>query len=124
MSYVSQTIGMRVHIFDVEHGEYSAIETPTGHLLLIGAGHNPTTNWRPSAWVQKRNQPPACMVLTNLDRDHLSDLPNFEPDGADLRRLSHGGKLPGFKVGNSWCFRLRDIDAVIEGQYVEESRAG
>src|SRR5947207_2984514 len=79
MSYVPQTNLMRVHIFDVEHGECSAIETPSGQLVLIGAGHNVTTNWRPSAWVQKRNQQPACMVLTNLDRDHLSDLPNFEP---------------------------------------------
>jgi beta-lactamase superfamily II metal-dependent hydrolase len=79
MSFVVQSNPMRIHIFDVEHGECSAIETPTGHLMLIGAGHNATTNWRPSVWVKQRNQQPACMVLPNMDRDHLSDLPNFEP---------------------------------------------
>jgi beta-lactamase superfamily II metal-dependent hydrolase len=71
---------MRVHIFDVEHGECNAIETPSGHLILVGLGHNSTTNWRPSTWVRQRKQRPAWIVLSNLDRDHLSDLPNFGPD--------------------------------------------
>ncbi len=70
---------MRVHIFDVEHGECSAIETPSGELILIGAGHNSSTNWRPSNWLRQRQQKPHCLVLSNLDKDHLSDLPNFEP---------------------------------------------
>ena len=30
---------MRIHIFDVEHGACAAIETPTGHLLMIDCGH-------------------------------------------------------------------------------------
>ena len=70
---------MRIHIFDVEHGECSAIETPSGELVLIGTGHNSSTNWRPSNWLRQRNQKPHCLVLSNLDQDHLSDLPNFEP---------------------------------------------
>lgn len=70
---------MRIHIFDVEHGECNAIETPSGDLVLIGVGHNSTTNWRPSNWLHQRNQRPSWIVLSNLDRDHLSDLPNFEP---------------------------------------------
>lgn len=69
----------RIHIFDVEHGECNAIETPSGELVLIGAGHNASTNWRPSNWLRQRNQRPHCLVLSNLDRDHLSDLANFEP---------------------------------------------
>src|SRR4051794_2763020 len=71
---------MKVHIFDVEHGECSVIETPTGELILIGAGHNSTTGWRPSSWFRQRNKRPSWVVMTNLDRDHLSDLPSFEPD--------------------------------------------
>lgn len=67
----------RIHIFDVEHGECSAIETPSGHLMLIGVGHNSSTNWRPSTWLQQRRQKPSVIVLSNLDHDHLSDLPNF-----------------------------------------------
>jgi len=71
---------MKIHIFDVEQGECNAIETPTGDLILIGAGHNSSTNWRPSNWLRQRNQRPHCIVLSNFDRDHLSDLPNFEPN--------------------------------------------
>lgn len=71
---------MKIHIFDVEHGECNIIETPTGHLIMIGAGHNDSTGWRPSAWLKQRNQQPHCIVLSNLDRDHLSDLSNFEPN--------------------------------------------
>ena len=70
---------VRLHIFDVEHGECSAIETPSGHLILIGLGHNSTTGWRPSSWVRQRNQRPSCVVMTNLDRDHVSDIASFEP---------------------------------------------
>lgn len=75
----------KIHIFDVEHGECSAVETPSGDLILIGAGHNSSTNWRPSNWLRQRNQRPHCLILTNLDSDHLSDLSSFEPQ---LRPLS------------------------------------
>jgi beta-lactamase superfamily II metal-dependent hydrolase len=71
---------MRVNIFDVEHGECNIIETPSGELILIGTGHNSSTDWRPSTWLKNRNQKPHCLVLSNLDRDHLSDLPSFEPE--------------------------------------------
>lgn len=83
---------MRVHIFDVEHGECSAVETPSGDLILIGAGHNSSTNWRPSDWLKKRNQRPHCLVLSNLDRDHLSDLPSFEP-GVRPTSIKHNNSV-------------------------------
>ena len=41
-----------------------------------------------------------------------------------LYRLIQEGKLPGFKVGNSWRFRLRDIDAWLEAQKAEVRRDG
>jgi len=31
-------------------------------------------------------------------------------------RLTADGKIPGFRVGGSWRFRLSDIDQWIEGQ--------
>lgn len=68
---------MKVHIFDVEHGECNIIETPTGHIMMIGAGHNSSTNWRPSNWLKARGQFPHFFVFSNLDNDHLSDLPSF-----------------------------------------------
>jgi excisionase family DNA binding protein len=41
-----------------------------------------------------------------------------------LYRLTQEGRLPGFKVGNSWRFRLRDIEAWIEAQKAEVRRDG
>ena len=70
----------KIHIFDVEHGECNIIETPTGHLIMIGVGHNDSTSWRPSNWLKSRSQSPHLVVFSNLDSDHLSDLPSFEPN--------------------------------------------
>lgn len=70
---------VKVHIFDVEHGECNIVETPTGNILMIGAGHNSSNSWRPSNWLKLRGKSPDFLVLSNLDRDHLSDLPSFEP---------------------------------------------
>ena len=41
-----------------------------------------------------------------------------------LYRLTQDGTLPGFKVGNSWRFRVRDIEAWIEAQKADVRRAG
>lgn len=41
-----------------------------------------------------------------------------------LYGLTQHGRLPVFKVGNSWRFRLRDIDAWIESQKAEVRRDG
>lgn len=71
---------MKIHIFDVEHGECNIIETPTGHIMMIGVGHNDSTMWRPSNWLKSRSQSLHFLILSNLDYDHLSDLPSFEPD--------------------------------------------
>lgn len=109
---------VRIHIFDVEHGECNAIETPSGNLVLIGAGHNSTTNWRPSTWLRQRNQRPHCIVLSNLDQDHLSDLSNFEPyirpiiikynnfvnpDWVESKKIEESGEVPeGVKTALHW----------------------
>jgi excisionase family DNA binding protein len=41
-----------------------------------------------------------------------------------LYRLTQDGPLPGFKVGESWRFRLRDIDGWIEAPKAEVRRDG
>lgn len=89
-------MAVRVHIFDVEHGECNAIETPSGDLMLIGVGHNSTSGWRPSTWLLQRNQRPSCIVLSNLDRDHLSDLSSFEPDLRPQVIVRNRGIDPGW----------------------------
>lgn len=70
---------MIVHVFDVEHGECIVVESPNGSTILIGAGHNASTNWRPSQWFAQRGVAPTAVVLSNLDSDHFTDLSNFEP---------------------------------------------
>lgn len=108
----------RIHIFDVEHGECNIIETPNGHTILIGVGHNSTTGWRPSKWFKQKKLLPTCIVLSNLDGDHLSDLPNFEPNlRPNVIRKNHhidpdwvlrkkneesGGIHPGVKTALHW----------------------
>lgn len=72
---------MKIHIFDVEHGESNIIQTSIGHTIMIGTGHNSSTNWRPSGWIKNNNLYLTSVVLTNLDEDHVSDLPNMEPNG-------------------------------------------
>ncbi len=68
---------MTIHIFDVEHGNCIAIETPTGHLLMIDCGHNSSTNWRPSDWVSNNFQNLDVLNISNVDEDHASDLLNI-----------------------------------------------
>jgi excisionase family DNA binding protein len=41
-----------------------------------------------------------------------------------LYRLTQTGKLPAFNAGNSWRFRLRDIDAWIKDKKGEVRRHG
>jgi beta-lactamase superfamily II metal-dependent hydrolase len=104
---------MRIHIFDVEHGECSAIETPSEDLILIGLGRNSSTGWRPSAWVQQRNQRPSCVVLSNLDRDHVSDVESFElhlrPDSIKSNHYLHPVWVRNLKIAE-----CGEVDAAVE----------
>jgi beta-lactamase superfamily II metal-dependent hydrolase len=68
---------LEVNIFDVEHGGCAAVITPSGHLMMIDAGHNGTTGWRPSDWVKGRHSEIESLVVTNFDEDHVTDLPNL-----------------------------------------------
>ena len=68
---------MHVRIFDVEHGGCAAIETPNNHLILVDCGHNSSTGWRPSSWIRFSHHSPSCLYVTNIDEDHVTDLPNI-----------------------------------------------
>ncbi len=41
-----------------------------------------------------------------------------------LYRLAQGGKIPAFKVGNSWRFRREDLDQWIRDQTAGRRGAG
>lgn len=68
---------MEVHIFDVEHGSCAAVIAPSGKVLLLDAGHNASSGWRPSNWIAARGGVVDCLVISNFDEDHLTDLPNI-----------------------------------------------
>lgn len=70
---------MRIDILDVEHGFCAAIQSPSGNLMLVDCGHNRTTGWRPSTWMSSDNLKVDNLTITNVDEDHVSDLPYLRP---------------------------------------------
>lgn len=78
---------MEVRIFDVEHGGCALVTTDNGDHLLIDAGHNSNTGWRPSIYLSSLGiRSLERLIITNMDEDHASDLQN-------LRRTVEIGKL-------------------------------
>ena len=92
---------MKVQIFDVEHGGCALVTADTGARILIDAGHNGTTGWRPSTYLQGLGVSHLEeLMITNYDEDHASDLDNVlqvvsvgvlrsnpSVSGHDLKRL-------------------------------------
>ncbi|MEK6561048.1 MAG: hypothetical protein AABZ07_04865 [Nitrospirota bacterium] len=68
---------MEITIFDVEHGACSLIKFPNGVTKLIDCGHNAGTDWRPSSWLVQSQISLTNLTITNMDEDHVSDLPNI-----------------------------------------------
>ena len=80
--------------------------TPAARIL-IDAGHNGTTNWRPSTHLYNLGVSHLeQFIVTNYDEDHASDLPNVlnvrpvgvlvsnpSVSGGDLRKLKHSGGI-------------------------------
>ncbi|SOC39453.1 beta-lactamase superfamily II metal-dependent hydrolase [Rhizobium subbaraonis] len=69
---------MDIRIFDVEHGGCALVSTDNGEHLLIDAGHNSTTGWRPSVYLPNLGITSLeRLIITNMDEDHASDLHNL-----------------------------------------------
>lgn len=78
---------MDIRIFDVEHGGCALVTTDNGKHILIDAGHNSSTGWRPSIYLPNLGITSLeRLIITNMDEDHASDLHN-------LRRTVHIGAL-------------------------------
>ena len=67
-----------IRIFDVEHGNCAVVWTPSGHLIMLDCGHNETHNWHPSTWLAAKGIRPELLIMSNLDEDHATDLPNID----------------------------------------------
>ncbi len=69
---------MRVQIFDVEHGSCALVTADTGARILIDCGHNTTTGWRSSNYLNNIGiSHLEKLIITNYDEDHASDLENI-----------------------------------------------
>lgn len=69
---------MKIQIFDVEHGGCALVTADTGARILIDAGHNSSTNWRPSTYLSGLGvKHLEHLIITNYDEDHASDLANL-----------------------------------------------
>lgn len=69
---------MDIEIFDVEHGGCSLVTADNGRRILVDCGHNSSTNWRPSQALPARGiQHIDRLIVSNYDRDHVSDLPDL-----------------------------------------------
>lgn len=98
---------MKIQIFDVEHGGCALVTADTGARIMIDAGHNGTTNWRPSGHLHSLGVTHLeQLVITNYDEDHASDLANVlrvvsvgtlfsnpTVSATDLRQLKRNGGI-------------------------------
>lgn len=67
---------MKAIICDVEHGFCALLLANNGKVMMIDAGTNTTTGFRPSALLKEMNfKTIEYLVISNYDEDHLTDLP-------------------------------------------------
>jgi len=69
---------MRIQIFDVAHGFCAYTVADNGNVILIDAGHNEQTGFKPSGYLPQIG----CtgierFIVSNYDNDHVSDLPDL-----------------------------------------------
>jgi len=64
---------MKIDIFDVGHGNCALITCPNGARIMIDCGYRSDPGWFPS--VTFSGQFIDLLVVSNLDEDHVNDLP-------------------------------------------------
>lgn len=66
---------MKLTIFDVEHGACALLTCDNGAKILIDAGHNSKTGWKPGDYLSGVGTSSLEMlVITNYDEDHVSGI--------------------------------------------------
>ena len=118
---------MKIEIFDVEHGGCALVTADTGARILIDAGHNAMSGWRPSTHLRNLGVSNLeNLIITNYDEDHASDLANVlkivsinilssnpTVSGGDLRNLKRKGGI-GSGIASLSDLKIRH-DSPIEG---------
>ena len=64
---------MRIDIFDVGHGNCALVSCPNGARIMVDCGYLSDPGWFPS--VTFAGQFIDLLVFSNLDEDHVDDLP-------------------------------------------------
>jgi hypothetical protein len=64
---------MRIDIHNVGHGHCSVITCPNGAKIMLDCGYQASPGWFPS--ITYGGQRVALLAFTNLDEDHVEDLP-------------------------------------------------
>jgi beta-lactamase superfamily II metal-dependent hydrolase len=82
-----------IRIFDVEHGACAIMQAPNGRIAMIDCGHNSYTGWRPSVYIRHELQQDRIgyFLVTNADRDHLSDAAGLREHGVYVEALIRNG---------------------------------
>lgn len=71
-------IQMDFKMFDVEHGFCALVTTDEERLILIECGHNASTGFTPTKYLQKQGiRSLDALWISNFDEDHISDLANL-----------------------------------------------
>lgn len=62
---------------------------------MIDCGHNATTGFRPSEFIQRvlKQSHVDYLLITNVDQDHISDLSNFVKSGMGIKQLISNTKV-------------------------------
>lgn len=84
---------MRLEIFDVEHGACALLTCDDNTRLMLDAGHNTTTGWKPGDHLVRNGIGSLDMLaITNYDEDHVSGIENLF-DNVDVSWLSRNNTV-------------------------------
>jgi beta-lactamase superfamily II metal-dependent hydrolase len=85
---------MYLEIFDVEHGACALLTTSNGKRILIDAGHNGDSGWRPGTFLLWAGIPHIDkLIVSNYDEDHVSGYPNLS-DNVSIGALVRNPSVP------------------------------
>jgi len=87
---------MHLQIFDVEHGACALLHCDNGNQIMIDAGHNATTQWRPGQYLRSIGRSQLHqLIITNYDEDHVSGLPDLLDNVWVEWLMRNGSVTPG-----------------------------
>lgn len=89
---------MDLKIFDVEHGACALLTCDDDTRLMIDAGHNGASQWRPGTYLKAEGITSLdVLAITNYDEDHVSGLPNLL-EHVDVRLLWRNRSVTGNQI--------------------------